>query len=297
MKTPLLLLLFASLPLVAITPTTPAHADDKAACLDASLKGQTFRNANKLLEARDQFRVCAQVQCPGVVQTDCVTWLDAVEKSLPTVVVTAKDAAGAPLLEVAVTVDGAPLTTSLDGRAIPMNPGAHAFHFERADGSAQDLEVVVSQGVQNQAVTAVLKPAVVVAPPPPPQAARPEPSLPSTPPAAASPDSGPWKTVGWIVGGVGVAGLGLGTIFGIVAIGDKSSAHCADSQCDAGPLDSARNAARVSDIGLIAGGVLFAGGAALVLLAPGGGHAPSGGLTVAPMVGANDGGVVLGGRW
>jgi hypothetical protein len=98
--------------------------------------------------------------------------------------------------------------------------------------------------------------------------------------------------VGWIVGGVGVAGLAVGTIFGIVAIGDKSSAHCTGNQCDLGPLDSARSAARVSDVGLVAGGVLTAGGAALVLLTPGGGR-----VTVTPAMGSRDGGILIGGRW
>ncbi|HEX3346395.1 MAG TPA: hypothetical protein VHS09_17545, partial [Polyangiaceae bacterium] len=114
--------------------STTALADEKAVCLDASLKGQTLRNADKLLEARDQFRICAQLQCPSVVQTDCASWLDAVEKNLPTVVLTAKDGAGAALIDVRVTVDGAPLTASLDGRSIPMNPGPHSFHFELPDG-------------------------------------------------------------------------------------------------------------------------------------------------------------------
>ncbi|HEY3817528.1 MAG TPA: hypothetical protein VGL81_10170 [Polyangiaceae bacterium] len=291
MKTALFLLLCAAATLLR---SAPAMADDRAACLDASMKGQTFRDAQKLIEAREQFRVCAQARCPAVVQTDCASWLDSVEKSLPTVVITAKDGTGTPLFDVKVTVDGAPLTTSLDGRAVPMNPGAHKFHFELADGTSRDVEDVVTEGTQNQSVTAVLA-RPVAGPPPAPQ--PPPTPLPATPPPTSPAEgSSAWKTVGWVVGGVGAAGLVVGSIFGVVAMSDKSNAHCSDNLCDSGPLASAKSAAKVSDVGLIAGGVLFAGGGALVLFAPGSGHGQVG-LTVAPLVGANDGGVVVGGHW
>jgi hypothetical protein len=294
MKIRLLLLLCASASLLCAPPVL---ADDKAVCLDASMKGQTLRDSKKLLEARDQFRICAHAQCPAVVQTDCATWLDAVEKSLPTVVVTARDGAGAPLLDVKVTVDGAPFATTLDGRALPMNPGAHKFHFELADGTSQDVESIVTEGTQNQLVSGVLKHAAPEPPPPPPPTTPPPPILPATPPPVAPAEgSNAWRTAGLVAGGVGVAGLVVGTIFGIVAISDKSSANCANNLCDAGPLSSARSAAKVSDVGLIAGGVLFAGGAALLLWGPSG-HAQAGQVTLAPSVGASDGGVVVGGRW
>jgi hypothetical protein len=295
MKIPLLLVLCAS---GALLSAAPALADDKAACLDASMKGQTLRDSKKLLEARDQFRLCARAQCPAVVQSDCASWLDAVEKSLPTVVITARDGLGAPLLDVKVTVDGAPFVTTLDGRAVPMNPGAHKFHFELPDGTSQDVESIVTEGAQNQPIAGVLKRAPEPPPAPPPPPVAPPASLPTTPPPVAPAEgSSGWKTAGWVTGGVGAAGLVLGTIFGIVAIGDKSSAHCADNLCDTGPLSSARSAARVSDVGLIAGGVLFAGGAALVLWGPSGGHGQTGQVTLAPSVGAKEGDVVLGGRW
>jgi hypothetical protein len=216
------------------------------------------------------------------------------------VVITARDGAGSPLLDVKVSVDGAPFATTLDGRAVPMNPGAHKVHFELADGTSQDLESIVTEGAQNQPIAGVLKRAAEAPPPPTilPPAIPPPISLPTTPsPVAPEEGSSGWRTAGWVTGGVGAAGLVLGAIFGVVAIGDKSSAHCADNLCDAGPLSSARSAARVSDVGLIAGGVLFAGGAALVLWGPGGGHGQTGQVTLAPSVGMNDGGVVLGGRW
>jgi hypothetical protein len=45
--------------------------------------------------------------------------------------------------DVRVTVDGRELTTRLDGRPIPIDPGKHAFHFER--GGATFDETVLSR--------------------------------------------------------------------------------------------------------------------------------------------------------
>ena len=283
-------------------PAAPAPPD-KAACLDASNKAQTFRDAHKLIEARDALRICAQQVCPGVVSKDCLTWLDAVEQGLPTVVVSAKDPSGRDLFDVKVTADGQPLTSKLAGDALPMNPGPHAFHFELADGTVLDQQVLVREGLKNQNIAVVLGKA---APVPAAGAAPATPgAMPDTPPAAENGSGIPWHTVGWITGGVGVAGIALGSIFGIMAMSDKNGAHCdASGACNPSGLSSANSAATISTVGFIAGGVLLAGGAALVLFGPSDGApapaAPATGsatLKIAPLVGSRDAGLVLGGSW
>jgi hypothetical protein len=288
-KNALSLGLLASLLMVA----TVSHADDKSICLDAASKGQNLRDAHKLAEARDQFRTCARRECPAIVQQDCGGWLTEVEKSLPTVVITAKDGAGADLTEVRVAVDGQPLATKLDGQAVAINPGRHLVHFELADGTALDQEILVKEGGKDQAVAVVL--------------GRPPTTLSIGNKASATAGtsahggaSGPWKTVGWMLAGVGVVGVGVGTAFGVVAINDKSSAHCVADMCLAGPLSDARTAAIIADVGLIAGGVLLASGATLVLFGPRAteGHEGSTArMEIAPTAGPHGGGVVLGGSW
>jgi hypothetical protein len=263
-----------------------AFADDKAACLDASLQAQSLRAAHELVEAREQLRVCATARCPAVVAADCSSWLAEVEKALPSIVVSAKSAAGADLVDVKVSVDGKPLVSKLDGQAMPMNAGAHTFHFEAADGPGLDQQVVVREGEKNQAVAVVLG---APAPPPAPAVGHDQATEEARPSSA-------WKTVGWILGGVGIVGLGVGTALGIVATADKSS-DCTGSVCKSGTLGGIKTAAHVSDIGLIAGGVLFAGGAALVLWSPGGHHEVGGDVRVTPVVTANGGEVVVGASW
>jgi hypothetical protein len=76
------------LPLVAafLSFGRASLADGKAECLAAASRGQTLRDAHSLVEARVQFQACARRECPAIVQTDCGAWLDAVERTLPSVV-------------------------------------------------------------------------------------------------------------------------------------------------------------------------------------------------------------------
>jgi hypothetical protein len=296
----------------AILAATPALADDKAACLDAVSKGQRFKDNYKLVEAREQFRVCAAASCPLVVQSDCASWLTEVEAALPSVVLTAKNAAGADLVDVKVSVDGRPLLSRLEGHALPMNAGPHAFRFTGADGTTRDKEVVVREGEKNQSVAVVLGSASVPVGPS---------SLPRAPAAASTPEtrtaaspsqrpevvaapadsggsSSTLKTVGWVLGAGGVVGLGVGTVFGIVALTDKSAADCTTNNvCNPGTTGRIKSSAFASDVGWIAGGVLLATGAAFVLFAPGASHEPTAGVSMGPVLTANGAGVVARGNW
>jgi hypothetical protein len=267
---------------------SPAAADDKAACLDAAAKAQTLRAAHHLLDARVQLRICAAANCPEVVQSDCVPWLAEVEKALPAVVVSAKNAAGADLIDVKVTVDGQPFATHLTGQAVAMDAGPHTFHFEAADGSTLDQQVLIKEGAKDQPVAVVLKSGGAGAAP----AGAPAPSQGS--PTGTS----TLRTVGWIVGGVGVAGLAAGVVSGIIAVSDKSSANCNGNNVCQGSVSGVKSAALAADIGFIAGGVLVAGGAGLVLFAPRGAPAASStGVRMLPVLTAGGGGLVAGGSF
>ena len=252
---------FAAAATVGTLAAWPAHADDGGACLDAASKGQHLRDSHQLVEARAELRACAATDCPPIVQADCAAWLDAVEKALPTVVVTAKAASGADLVDVKVSVDGQTLVERIDGQAHTMNAGPHLFHFEQAGGSTFERQVMVREGVKNQEVVGTLAPPVAAAAPPPRGWSDPQPARPRA-------------QLGWILAGAGLAGAGLaglavGAAFGALAIGDKQSARCGpDGECTAGPLDEAKRDAAASNVGLVAGGVLLAAGVVVVWVAP-----------------------------
>jgi hypothetical protein len=278
-------LLVPSIAVATLLVSASSFADD-AACLAAASKGQKLRNAHQLVEARDQLRVCAAAGCPGVVQSDCVTWLAEVDKQVPGAVAAAKNGSGVDLVDVKVTVDGKPFAAKLDGQALPIDAGAHTFHFEAPDGTSVDRQVIIKEGDKAQEVSVVLgAPA----------------QSPSTSPGAVSavaPEkSSTWRTAGWVLGGAGVVGLALGTVFGIVALSDKSSANCVNDVCNPGTLGGMKTMSAVSTTGFVAGGVFLAGGVGLILFAPKGSpdSAPpsaGAGVRVAPMVTANGGSLV-----
>jgi hypothetical protein len=281
----------------------PARADDKAACLDAASKGQRLRATHKLVEASEQLRVCAASQCPAVVQSDCAHWLADVESALPTLVFAAEDVTGRDLVDVTVSADGRRITSKLDGQAVPLNPGSYTFHFESSGRPSVDRQVRVQEGEKNEGVAVVFEagvPAPAAPAPAVPAPAVPAPSVPALAVAGAGSaeaiePSGPWKTVGWVLGGAGVVGLAVGAASGVVALKDKSAAQCdANGVCNPGTVGGIKSAARVSDVGWIAGGVLLAGGAALVLFAPGAsrGATAAATVTVVPVVGPTGGAIM-----
>jgi hypothetical protein len=263
----------------------PAMADDTASCVDASSRAQTLRDAHKLIDAREQLRVCGQASCPAAVRRDCTGWLEAVDRALPTVVPSLKDGDGKDVVDAAVTVDGKPFAASLTGTSLPVDPGLHAFHFQRADGTTADQQVLVAEGQRDVVISA----RVLVAAHSPPS--------PSPPPApAASPT---WTIVGWTAGGVGLAGLLLGSVAGGLAVADKGSASCnASGKCaDFGEVGSARTAAHVSDAGFIAGGVLVGAGGAILLFAPRRRTSDGAWVGVQPSAAAGGAGLWLRGGW
>jgi hypothetical protein len=234
---------------------------DKAACLDAVSKGQSLRDVHRMVLARDQFRVCARPECPGVVRADCATWAGEIEKSLPTLVLSAKDSAGNDATDVKVTADDLPLVDTLDGAAVAMDSGPHTLRFVRADGSTATQQVLVGEGEKLKAIAVVLAlpPAVVESTDS--SAVHPTMAAPSTP-------GGKTRLVGIVLGGAGVVttGVGIGVAFAAKskdnqAAGEGGAARVADSTS---AVHEATGATVVFGVGL----AMVAAGAVVWLSAP-----------------------------
>jgi hypothetical protein len=230
--------------------------------------GQDLRDAHKPLEARQQFQTCAATTCPKVVQDDCTRWLEAIEAAVPSVVVTAKSDAAVDLVDVTVLVDGQPFATKLNGESLSLDPGAHVFHFEAKGGGSLDREVVVAEGERNQRVAVVLKASGSASSPEPEPVSRSS-SLASTPAGL-----GTQRILAIAAGGVGVVGLGVGTVFGIVALSTRSAANgiCPDASCPtqlgSEKWSNAVAASSVSTAALIVGGAGLLAAATLWFTAP-----------------------------
>jgi hypothetical protein len=258
-----------------------ARGDSTNSCAEAYVRGQVLRNDHRLVEARDVLRDCAQPRCKDFIVRDCSAWLDIVQASLPAVVPVAVDDAGNALLEIKVSMDGAAFLSVIDGRSVEVDPGMHTFEFETPDGHKTEKTVMVPEGDKWVRVAVTLSaPAAVVAPPPPaPERGLPQSSAPVAKAVApherrtVSSHATPWKTVGLVVAGAGVAGLGVGSFFGFEALSKRNAAGCDSQEACPSPdakskLDASRRAGNLATAFLAAGGALTVSGTVLWILAP-----------------------------
>jgi hypothetical protein len=296
---------------VVLTLSSTGHADDKASCVDAYGKAQKLRGANQLVSAREQLRVCAQSTCPKFIARDCATWLVDVESRLPSVVLFAKDSSGGEVSQATVSVDGTVVAQQLDGHAIEVDGGRHVFTFTLPDGKKIDQTYVVLEGQKAQRVGVEIP------------AAAPPSGGPAGGPAGKAADqvwgagqpaesnASSWngrKTLAAVVAGVGVAGIGVGTAFGVTAMSSASnqksacasSANCTNRAQALTDHSNAANASTLSTIGFIAGGALVATGVVLFFTAPKGQEKADGTsarLQVVPDASPAGAGVLLRGRF
>jgi hypothetical protein len=254
----------------------PASADmTKDECLDANGKAQELRRGHKLAEAREQLRACATPACPAMLRDDCTKRLDELEKAQPSIVFDAKDGSGRDLSAVKVTVDGRPLAEKLDGTALQVDPGEHVFVFTAPDQPPVTQTFVLKEGDTER------RERIVVAPAPVPAAAPQAPAEGAPPPAQAvggevsARGMGTQKILGLVAGGAGVAGVAVGSIFGVMTLSEASQqrADCASPTNCLRPSQAASDHSTgatdrtISTVGFIAGGAMLVGGAVLFFTA------------------------------
>ncbi len=301
-------LLSGTVPALAANPT-------KAECIAANNSAIDLRNDQKLRAAGAQLLVCASESCRADIRKECARQSDEVRAALPTIAFDVKDGSGNSLSEVKVTMDGEVLVDRLDGTAVPVDPGNHAFSFEAQGQTTVHETLLIVEAQKDRHEVVRFAPS---APPPCPQGLqRPSPSMEcaTPPPPVCSTDSqwsdaskrceplakggglGTQQVLAIAAGGVGVVGLGIGTAFGVIAISKKNDAEnaCPQTVCltadGPGKWHDAKSAATVSTIGFIVGGVGIAGAAALWFTAP------KEGAALITQVGLGLGGIQVRGTW
>jgi hypothetical protein len=160
-----------------------------------------------------------------------------------------------------------------------MDPGEHAFTFETAGQAPLTKKILVLQGQKDRREIIAFG------------ATRPTDSSPSPSPSGM----GTQKVLALVAGGIGIAGLGVGAAFGVVAMSQKSDAQsaCPDACATADGVSKWSTAGKTGDISTIAfvvGGVGVAGAALLWFTA--GDGSPS-----SPQVGLGPGGLQARGTW
>jgi len=172
--------------LVGLFAASYARADDaaKARCEASYEAAQRFKREEHLSAAKSQLEICT-ANCPPALASDCARWLSDVNLLMPTVRLSAKDDAGAPLPDARVSLDG----QLLDVRALSVEPGAHVFRFERAGHAPAEVRAQIHAGERDVPIEAILVPAPEKRAPPP-----------AAPPRAS-------HTASYAVGGIGAAAL------------------------------------------------------------------------------------------
>lgn len=209
---------------------------DVGTCLQAHEKGQQLRVSGALRDARARFLTCGADACPATVRSDCLAWAEEVRKMLPSIVVAVVDANGEDIIDVRVTIDGRPSGETLDGRAIPVDPGPHDVEVDSPRIGRITKRVLVREGDRARQVS-------IRVGPPSPSASAPT-GMESDGAAAGAPESSPslaapvstsraqgpgiWP---WVVVGAGGIATASGLLFLVVApelpVGcDPSTAKC-----------------------------------------------------------------------
>jgi hypothetical protein len=171
---------------------------------------------------------------------------DALEKTLSKLQINA--AGDAPGL--VIRRDGEEVGKAVLGTPIAVDPGPHVI--EATAPGYQVWQTTVTLGKENDTQAVNI------------------PALTAVPTKANS-----LRTVSYVVGGVGVAGLVVGGIFGGLAIGDKgklTDACKTPTSCPSGTqatIDSAKSKALISTLGLAVGGAALATGVVLFIVSGG----------------------------
>lgn len=249
----------ATLGAVSLAAPRAAHAD-AASCTQAHASAQREQKAGRLKAASQQFMACGSDEtCPDRVRNDCVERYNAVEKLVPTVILSLTDAQGKDVTSAQVYANDALLTSELDGRAIALEPGRHAFRFVLPSGEEVKTDAIVREGEKNRVVTAKMDaPAADAA---------------SAPAAASAGTTEPTEprdtslpTGFWVASGIGVAALASFTTFAVM--GRRKHEDLADCSPDCNTsrqddYDSLKRNYLIADISLGAAAVSF--GVATVL--------------------------------
>ncbi|CAN5547366.1 hypothetical protein BH09MYX1_BH09MYX1_60570 [soil metagenome] len=157
-----------------------------------------------------------------------------------------------------ITRGGAPLDRKEVGVSVAVDPGKLPVVVSLSDHEDSIYELTLDEGQTKDLVVDVGA-----------AETKASPIIVEKPVAGIS----PMRAAGFVVGGVGIVGLGLGVVTGILAMGKASTVkeHCDTTTyaCDPDGVDAARAGevlAPLSTVAFIAGGVLLAGGLVMVLV-------------------------------
>ena len=235
------------LALVFLGGSAQAQGISKADCATLHGDAQVLRKKGTLLKAHEALASCARAECPAAIQKDCVLWASELDATIPTVVFRVHGDEG-DIIDVEVTVDGVPLLTRLEGKSVPLDPGAHVFKFTVKDKPPIEKNVLLTEGEKGRAIeVSFAKPGAT------PPKEHPDPTPREPPPLATH---RPVPILVYALGAGTIVGLATFTAFAITGSGQESDLDKCAPFCPSNEVSSARTSYLVADVALGASLVL-----------------------------------------
>ena len=241
----------------------------------------------RLVEAQEAYnRIVREGVAPGApapfkhALDDAKKEVLEIEPRIGGVTITVKASAGGAVPGVKVLLDDAPVNAASLGVRRATDPGSHVLRATADGYKPAELKLTVPAGSTVDAPLTLDKDeTVAIAPLPAAPAA-----LPAIPPE--QPTHAGRSPLPWVAFGVGAAGLGVGVVTGVLALGKHSDlAKVCGGGCppaQQGELDSYHTMGLLSTIGFVVAGVGAAAGVTLLVVQPKGETAPAASLVVGP---------------
>lgn len=232
-----------------------ARAQSADVSCEAVERTESLREGGGYREARARLLECVNAQCGGDVRRRCATTLQKLDAVTPSIVVRADDGNGNDVLDVAVSLGDEPLMSSLDGMAVPVDPGEHRFVFSRSGYEPVTRTLTINQGEKFRAIDVSI-------------GSGPAPAAPLELGASRPASMSSARLAGGIsLIGVGVVGLAGFTWLGLKARSREESLQRQNCKpfCDEGLVDSLETRYVLANVSLGVG-VLSLGAATWLLL-------------------------------
>lgn len=131
---------------------------DPALCIKKHADGQVLAKSGQLIEARKMFESCAVSECPKVIQTDCKNLGKAVEKTIPTLRLTAIDDSGHVLDDARFELDGVALAPIEASAPVAVNPGDRRVRLFAPGHPVAEVTITVREGEKERLVAVQFAP-------------------------------------------------------------------------------------------------------------------------------------------
>lgn len=256
-------------------------------------RARAFEKLGWLLQAKSSYQEILNEQFIGTVprefraaQEEARGELEELSPRIPSLQIFVR---GAAMADLHIVLDRYPVRGPSLKRPILLNPGEHHITLSAPDRDPERRTVVLAEQDRKQIVFDLGAP---------PREREPAASRPIAAPVEASPaDASPAEgslVPAAIAFTVGVAGLGIGAMSGVLALGSSSELEdrCPDRRCGGGSVEDLREAeslrtsaqtlGTLSTVTFIAGGAATAAGVVLALVRPGGGRPAQVGLGAGP---------------